>query len=258
MLKYTARVALVFLSVLLLIACSTHQKPSADEGRVERKATAADYNVQLGLGYLSSGNIQRAKKKLLTALEQAPQSADVNGAMGYYAEVTGDTELAKQYYKKAMRYARGQGSQLNNYGAFLCRQGNYQEAEKYFIAAVEDPDYLNAAGAYENAGLCAAAIPDLERAQYYFTRALKHDPRRPRSLLQLAEINYQQAEYQQALTYLMAYEKFMSLTARSALLGYNVASQSGQSEQARTYALLLSNEFPHSTEFQSIKAEKLL
>ena len=236
------KLTLLCLSLFLLLACSARQ--SVDEGGVEAKATAADYNVQLGLGYLNSGNIQRAKKKLLTALEQAPDSPDANGAMAYYAEVTGDTKIADQYYKKAMRLARGKGAQLNNYGAFLCRQGKYEQAEKYFMSAIDDRNYLNAAGAYENAGLCAVAIPNLERARYYFARALQHDPRRARALLQLAEIDYQQTDYDQAQAHLMGYEKLVPLTASSALLGYNIALQRKDNKKAQTYAAALSNEFP--------------
>jgi len=224
-------------------------------GGVDGKPTTASYNVQLGLGYLNAGNMQRGKKKLLMALKQAPHSPDANSAMGYYAEVIGDTKLAKQYYQQAMRYARGQGSQLNNYGAFLCRQGDFKQAEKYFVAAIEDTNYLNAVGAYENAGFCMAALPDLDRAKYYFTKALQHDPRRPRSLLQLVEINYQREDYQQAQTNLMAYEKLMSITASTALLGYNIATQNKQRDKAQSYAALLENEFPNSTEFQSLKVE---
>ena len=55
---------------------------------------AAQLNVQLGLGYLQRQNVERAKTRLLKALEQAPNSPIALDAMAYYLEVTGDQENA--------------------------------------------------------------------------------------------------------------------------------------------------------------------
>ena len=147
---------------------------------------AAIYNVRLGLAYLKQGNRLRAKKKLLTALDLAPNSPDVNTAMGFFLENTGDIYNARSFYKKALALAPHNGSQLNNYGAFLCRRGYYKTAETYFLQAVTDVHYVNSAGAYENAGLCAMAVPNYTKAIYFFKKALQQDPGRKQSLAKLA------------------------------------------------------------------------
>ena len=113
----------------------------------------------MGLGYLKQGDRPRAKKKLLTALEQEPTSPDVNSAIAYYFEQTKELKQAEKYYLKALSLAGNSGAQLNNYGTFLCRQGDYKKAENYFLKAVKDVQYVNTAGAYENAGLCALSDP---------------------------------------------------------------------------------------------------
>lgn len=143
---------------------------------------AALYNTQLGLAYLNQGQRVRAKSKLLRALRQAPQAAAVNAAMAYFWELSGELQLARIYYQRALWNAPKNGMQLNNYGAFLCRIGEYQQAEQYFLRAVRDTNYPNTAMIYENAGLCALAMADYVKAKQYFIQALRHDPARKQSL----------------------------------------------------------------------------
>src|SRR5690242_7983555 len=112
------------MSCLLLQACIHNKESEKLSYKKPDLRKAASYNVQLGLGYLKQGDRPRAKKKLLTALEQEPTSADVNSAMAYYFEQTGEQNQAEKYYLKAITLSGNKGAQLNNYGAFLCRQGD--------------------------------------------------------------------------------------------------------------------------------------
>lgn len=161
---------------------------------IQKQNDAAIYNTQLGLAYLKQEDRIRAKRKLLTALDLAPNSADVNAAMAYFLEKTGNLKEARNFYKKALSLAPKNGAQLNNYGSYLCRQGKYKEAENYFLNAVQDVNYVNTAGAYENAGLCAAALPDYKKAKKYFKKAIEHDPNRKQSVYELAKIELKQKQ----------------------------------------------------------------
>ena len=170
----------LLLAVSLLQSCQQAQNSSYQE--------AALYNTQLGLAYLKQGDRPRAKRKLVTALAQAPDSPSVNAGLAYFMEQTGEMKRAAFYYRQAMLLAPGRGAQLNNYGAFLCRRGHYRVAETYFLKAVNDAQYEHTASAYENAGLCAMAIPDYPKAMHYFRKALEHDPLRKQSLNELVKI----------------------------------------------------------------------
>lgn len=178
-----------FLIVLVLIQGCQHAENNENETNKKTDLSkAATYNVQLGLGYLKQGDRPRAKRKLLTAMEQEPESADVNAAMAYYFEQTSELEEAKKYYLKAIALSSNSGAQFNNYGTFLCRQGEYKKAESYFLKAVKDVKYVHTSGAYENAGLCALEVPDIEKARLYFSKALNQDPSRRESLYELAKM----------------------------------------------------------------------
>lgn len=196
---------LLILSSLVLQACHNVEDKSTQLIDANKRMAAANYNIQLGMGYLKQGDNPRAKHKLLTALKLNPHSAEAHSAMAYFLEKTGDTDTAGKYYSKALSLAPKSGSQLNTYGAFLCRMGQYAEAENYFLKAVKDVNYLNTAAAYENAGLCAAAIPNENKAELYFLKALMQDSRRAPSLYELVLLKLKQNQANSALRYLQKY-----------------------------------------------------
>ncbi len=193
-------------SILFLVcvqSCSYLPKGTIEQ-RLRLKE-AAQYNVQLGLAYLKQGDRPRAKRKLLIALDLAPNFADAITAMAYYFEQTGDLEDAQAYYLKALALAPTSGAQLNSYGAFLCRRGDYSEAETYFLKAVKDKSYTHTAGAYENAGLCASYINDYNKAKKFFAKALNQDQERNQSLHELVKLELRQGNPKLALKHLQRY-----------------------------------------------------
>lgn len=196
---------------------------------------AATYNTQLGLAYLKQGDRSRAKRKLLLALEQAPNSANANAAMAYFLENSGEVDEAQSRYLKAMSLAPGNGAQLNNYGTFLCRQGNYQQAESYFLKAVNDKKYENTSGAYENAGLCVLAMPDASKAATYFAKALAVDPERKQSLYELLSIHLKKNQAKEALTYIQKYPNLVLEDKTLLALAVEASRQSGNQVLALAY-----------------------
>lgn len=207
--------------------------------RAQKRTDAATYNVQLGLAYLKQDDRPRAKRKLLTALDLAPHSPEVNAAMAYYLEKTGEINKARLFYQKALAYAPNSGAQLNNYGTFLCRQGNYQEAERYFLKAVKDVRYVNTAGAYENAGLCTAAIPDYDKAKHYFAKALEQDSRRKQALYELVTIELKENQVERALMNLQKYPEIVLHDARFLSLAVDASHRAGKTEVEAAYQLRL-------------------
>jgi type IV pilus assembly protein PilF len=187
---------------------------------------AASYNTQLGLAYLKQG-------------DRARDSPEVNASMAWFLEQSGETENARIYYRKAMAAAPGKGTQLNNYGAFLCRRGQYRQADTYFLQAVRDPGYEHVAGAYENAGLCAAAIPDYARAIRYFGKALAQDPSRKQSLYEWVNIEMKLGHEDKALSCLQAYQALTWSDRALLALAAEAAHKSGQRELEADYRLRL-------------------
>jgi len=227
----------LFSSCLLLQACKHNEQDALDNSTKTKPdlSKAAVFNMQLGLGYLRQGDRPRAKKKLLTALEQEPQSPEINAALAYYLEQTKEAEQARTYYLKAIALSGNSGAQLNNYGTFLCRQGDYKLAETYFMKAVNDPQYLHTAGAYENAGLCVLAIPDEEKAVLYFNKALNQDPSKRESLYELCRLEIKKGHSQSALDLLQQHPDLVLNDQGLLMMAKNSAQATGRNDLATEY-----------------------
>lgn len=228
---------LLIIIICLFVGACQHTQDNEEPNTIRKVnlSKAASFNVQLGLGYLKQGDRPRAKKKLLTALEQQPDSADVNATLAYYFEQTKELEQAKKFYHKAITLSQNGGAQLNNYGAFLCRQGDYKNAETYFLKAVKDQNYVHTSGAYENAGLCAMAIPDHDKAILYFTKALNQDPSRKESLYELVKLQSKIAHDKEALELLQKHADLVLNDKVMLALAKDIANRTGQYTLAAEY-----------------------
>lgn len=226
---------LLFASCLLFQACKHNKNDDIPTKNQPNFSKAATYNMQLGLGYLKQGDRPRAKKKLLTALEQEPSAPDINAAMAYYLEQTSEFEDARKYYLKAISLSSNSGAQLNNYGAFLCRQGEYKKAESYFLKAVKDSQYIHTSGAYENAGLCVLAIPDTEKAKFYFNKALNQDPSRRESFYELVKLESKDGHNEQAFQLIQQHPDLVLNDKILLDLAKDLANKVGKYEIAAAY-----------------------
>lgn len=225
----------IIVSGILLQACHHSDTKTEQPTQKTDLPKAASYNLQLGLGYLKQGDRPRAKKKFLTALDQAPNSPDVNAAIAYYFEQTKEIEEAKKYYTKALALSSNSGAQLNNFGTFLCRQGEYKKAESYFMKAVKDVQYVHTAGAYENAGLCALAVPDNEKAKLYFKNAITQDPSKRESLYELVKIENKEGHLVEALALLEQHPDLVLNDKIFLSLAKDIANKAGKTEIALAY-----------------------
>lgn len=178
-------------------------------------SAAAHTNVKLGLAYLQKGSYPEAKSALLSALNEDPKLSSAWYSMAYFLEITDHMKSAEAYYRKAIDVKPHSGSAENNYGTFLCRVGREKEAVKEFIKAVHEPNYLNVAGAYENAGTCSLMAHDKKMAMYYFHKALANDPSMPFSLLSLARLNHQMGNEVKAKNYFQDF-KILALAHKPA------------------------------------------
>ena len=72
-----------------------------------------------------------------------------------FYQLQGDTEKAKQAYLQAIKLDDKQGDVYNNFGAFLCGQGEFEQAYSQFNAALAAPNYYHQADTLRKHGaLC--------------------------------------------------------------------------------------------------------
>ncbi len=233
-----------FFLITLLMGCSSSPNEGIRSASPMLATTAAEANANLGLGYMRQGNYSEALVKLERALRQNPKLARAHHYIAELYNRLNEKQLADKHYATALELDPLDASAQNNYGAFLCAQGRYDEAEPHFLAAVRHPLYTGRAETNENAALCASQAGDDAKAEKYLHAALESNPRLPKSLYRLAEINYQKQRYLPARAFLQRYEAVAAPVAASLWLGFRIEKQNGNEQAAAEYARQLEHSYP--------------
>lgn len=229
------------LLLALLAACSSTPKKSDAELR-----EAAETNTALGRQYMERGQHEVALEKLKRAVAYDKTYAPAHNMLAILYETIGEPEQAGEEYRLAVKYDPQGGEVNNNYGAFLCGSGKAQEAEPYFLAAVEDPFYATPEIALSNAGSCALARDDLDKAESFLRQSLERDDKLGAALLPMAEVSYRKESFLQARAFLQRYEATGPVSQESLSLGYRIESRLGDEKAAERYRRELLERYPGS------------
>jgi type IV pilus assembly protein PilF len=212
---------------------------------------AALLNVEMGEKYLAMGQVARAKRKFIHALELLPSLPEAHSSIGFFYESVGDIEEAEEHHKQAIKLASSsKGRFYNNYGIFLCHQKRFKEADVAFKKAIKDRLYIKTAEAYENAGQCALMQPDEEKARMYFELAVKRDPQRALASLELARMELARNNIAVAKKYLENYRSQVEPSPKSLLLGIQINKKLGHYNDVASAEMLLKGKYADSPEYK--------
>ncbi len=201
----------------------------------------AEARIALGLGYLENGSMIKARENLEKALQHAPDYYRSQLSMAHYYEAVGENDSARKMYRTALSEHPKNGNVLNNFGTFLCKQGEYDTADQYFRRAVEQPYYYLISASYENAGLCALKAGKTDNAREYFKRAIDHDPNRLLSILQLTKMEIEAGDYTPARLRLMDLNQRYGYQKASLKLLIELEKRAGNSALEQKYQTLLNS-----------------
>jgi type IV pilus assembly protein PilF len=252
------RILFAFLGLSLLAACgSSGGVRSTAEGGTdpENPATkAAALYTDLGQKYLAQGKYENSLENLKKALAADPNYVDAHTVIGLLYEQIGENAKAEQNYRKAAQLMPKSGNENNNYGAFLCKLGRYDEAAKYFQIAVADPFYQTPAVALTNAGTCAIKGGKYDLAERDLRSALEYDPDNIEALFQMATVLYRKEDFFRARAFFQRYESVGRQSADALLLGRNIELRLGNAKAAMEYTRRLRTQFPDSEQSRSLDA----
>lgn len=239
--------------VAALAACTPIQTKTGTHVREDSVGqTPAEVNTQLGIQYMSKGMKESALSKLNKALKQDPDYLLAHTSIALLYEQLGEQKLAEEHYRRAYRIDDTDPVNLNNYGQFLCRNGELEKAEKMFRKALKDPLYRYPDMVYTNAGICARQEPDIEKAEEFFRKALEKNPTYAPALSQMIRISFEKQNYLATRAYLQRAQQQAKLSPEFLWIGVQSEAQLGNKDAAASYALSLKNLYPTSTQTEAL------
>ncbi len=238
---------LLSLIIAIVSACASNIHSYINDNNPEE---AAKIYTNLGIEYMRRGQYKIARKKLEKALKLNKYSAYAHNAIALLYQKLKVDDKARLHYQRALEIKPKDSHILNNYGRFLCKEGNWKAGEKHFLKALANPFYQEPEIPYTNAGLCLLKHNHPYQAESYFRKALQKNPNFPRALYQMAELSYKQRHYQQARNYLQRHDKIAKHTSQSLWLRIRVERKLGNKDAEASYVLLLRHSFPDSKETQ--------
>lgn len=241
------RVALAVVG-MVLVGCAAESEPEKVD-----MAKASDFNAQLGVAYMQQGNNEWALNKLEKSIAQNP---DNGRAHHYIAELyrrVDDYAKAEEHFQRAMELLPNDMPLRENYGVFLCTRGDSAQGLRYLYESLESPFNTAPAGTHENLGQCALESNDLVTAEKQLRTALQLDPKRPRTLLSMAQIAYRNQQYLRARSFFQRYLEVAPQVPESLLTGIRIEEALGNLDTVASYSLLLSRKYPDSDEAQELE-----
>lgn len=208
------------------------------------RAGVAFGQVQLARQHLQAGRLPEAEKLLRDALRSDARSADAHTVLALVLDRTGRARDAGSHYRRAVELAPARGEVLNNYGVWLCGQGQLDESLSWFERAAAAPGYPTLAMALANAGTCALRAGQSDRAERDLRRAVGIDPRNPVALGALAELAFQAGRMLEARAFIERRLAAAPADGASLLLASQIEQKLGDSDAARRYRERKQKEFP--------------
>lgn len=245
------KLVLALSMILVVVGCTGTGSKSENA----KKSQAFEAYSRLGFEYLQSGDTVGAKNSFQRAIAINGDYAEANNGLALAFQLEGDDALAEQYFRKATSMAPDSAMMHNNFGAFLFSQGRYDEACKELARATEDPFYNRRSQAFENLGRCYRLLQRNDAAKHAFQRALQVASNRPVSLVELSDLFLMEGNYGEAEKH---FDRFLALVekrrvehySKSLWVGIRLARHNREATRAATFALILKNLYPNSTEYR--------
>lgn len=245
----TSIAALVF----LMAGCASTDSGSrqgelptiSDQSENQRRA---EIRMQLAIGYFQQGQFNVALDEIKQALQLDPSSSDAYSVRALIYMEMGEAALARENFQRAMKLAPNNPDLNNNYGWFLCQNGQEKQSISYFESALNSRFYQSPAKALNNAGVCSLRMKDLEAAERYLAEAFRLDPGNLDTNTNLAKLHYARGDYQKARSYISRATKADTLSADLLWTAIRVERKLNNRPGENSFAIQLRRRHPNSPE----------
>lgn len=218
--------------------------PSYDfrDSAATQNRIALEQRLGLANNRLQSGDYAGAERQVREVLKKTPNSVDALMFLGVIQQGQGNP-AAGETYRRTTELAPQRGDVLNNYGAWLCANGQAAESLAWFDRAVQDQGYAPAS-ALANAGGCALQAGQAERAERDLRKALELEPANAYALESKARLQAAQKSFFEARAFIERRLAAAPASASVLQLAIQIEQGLGDKVAAGRYQQRLVKEFP--------------
>ncbi len=248
----------VLFALILLFALSACQQGGVQDdlgglGSGDSGSGKADVYIKLAVAYMRAGDYGTALQKIKKGIAIEPNNGNAHYVLASIYERLGENKFARDHFQRAIRIQPRDPDTRNGYGAFLCAQKNYEEADEQYRIALENPLYRTPEVALTNAGTCAQRSGNKAKAEEYYRRALQRNDRIPLALINMAQLTYDAGEPLSTKAYLQRFHQIVGHTPASLWLAIQTERTLGNKDAEASYVLLLRGKFPDSPEIKLLR-----
>ncbi len=245
------RYLVIFAATLLVSACATTPSDLPQKWETSKRAEA---HVDLGLDYLRRGQFDVAREELDLAISIDPNSDSAHHGKGLLMAQTGYVEDAKKLFAKAVSLNSSNFLAANDYGIYLCRNGDFDRGIKTLQRVEARPDNKLATNTQLGLGICNFEQGNVPEAKQHFRNVLAALPSLPQALLPMAEISFQEQNFLSATAFVERYIAAGALSEKALVIGANTEMMLGDNEKARQYARELRRAYPSSSQNEKFRS----
>ena len=254
----TSTVLVLLGSVLLVSACSrlTFVRPDASRGKYEQVASEVRIDpkhsahdtaftmTQVAQSRLVSGNAQGAVDAAERALKAEPDNVEAHSLLALGLDALGRGRESGAHHRRAAELAPNRGGLLNNYGIWLCSNGQAAASLDWFDRAAAAPGYETPDAALANGAACALQAGQALRAERNARQALAAAPANPVALQTLARIEFAAGHGLEARAFIERRLAAAAADRETLQLASQIEQSLGDTAAAARYVQRLRTEFP--------------
>ena len=250
------------LAVSLLTGCKrlTFVRPDVDRGRerivtepvvlrpTNRGHDQAFTLTQVAQSRLMSGDTRAAMDAASKAVKADPASAEAHSLLALSLDALGRDGESGPHHARAAELAPQRGVLLNNYGIWLCSNGQASASLGWFERASVAPGYETPDVALANAGACALRAGDRSRGERAARQAIAIAPGNPLALQTLARIAFDARRGLEARAFVERRLAAAPADAETLQLASQIEQSLGDTAAAERYVRRLRAEFPRDSD----------
>lgn len=233
------------LGLSALYGCASQDVAESESRRI---AEASRIYVLKGIQYMENGQMDVALGDLKHALALDDGNVSAHNALAVLYDRTGQLSESEMQFRKALELDAADPATLNNYGRFLCRQGQYTRAQDCFDKARRNSLYATPWIVLTNAGVCEHMAGNAMQAEARLREALMLNSGFSPALLEMASIKLDEGRFLEARGFFQRYESSILPTADALWIAVRIEAGLNDRVARDAYLYDLLNRFPDSRE----------